>query len=58
MVTEGDREDGSWDVGGEITSSLTNIYKTSKEQGPSIQHGELYLLPCNKLQYNGKESEK
>ena len=27
----------------------TIIYKTDKQQGPTIQHRELYPIPCNNL---------
>ena len=40
-----------------ITTILqTNIYKIDKQQGPTIEHRELYSISCNK-QY-GKEYEK
>ena len=32
------------------------MYKIEKQQGPTVQHRELYSMSCNKL--NGKESEK
>ena len=28
----------------------TNIYKTDKQQGPSVQHRVLYSISCNNLQ--------
>ena len=27
----------------------TTIYKINKQQGPTVQHGELYSISCNKL---------
>ena len=27
----------------------TTIYKTDKQQGPTVQHKELYSIPCNNL---------
>ena len=33
------------------------VYKIDKQQGPTVQHRELYSLSCEK-NYNGKEYEK
>ena len=49
MVTkgEGSRDKlGDWDW-----NILTSIYKTDNQQGPTVEHRELYSISCNNLSW-------
>ena len=50
MVTKGERwgadKLGVWDQ-----QIQTTIYKPDKQQGPTVQHRELYSISCNKLEW-------
>ena len=48
MLTKGERGGrdklGAWDQ-----QIQTTIYKIDKQQGPTVQHKELYTISCNNL---------
>ena len=52
-VTKGDS--GRDKLGVWYQQIQTTIYKIDKQQGPTVQHRELYSIPCNKPY--GKEDE-
>ena len=47
MVTKGEGC-GKYKLGARDLQTQTNIYKTDKQQGPTVYHRELYLISYSK----------
>ena len=48
MVTKREGEGGRGKLGIWDQQIQTTTYKIDKQQGPTVQHSELYTIPCNK----------
>ena len=48
MVTKGERGWGKDKLGVSDWQIQTTAYKIDKQQGPTLQHRELYSISCNK----------
>lgn len=59
MVTKGERGGGEtdWEFGSS-RYKLLYIYITDKQQGPTVYHRKLYLIPCHNHNGNDHEKEK
>ena len=58
MVTKGERGWRRDKLGVWGQQIQTNIFKIDRQQGPTVQHRELYSISCNKLNHDRKEHEK
>ena len=50
-VAKGEAWQGKEGLGAWGQQMETSIYRTEKQQGPSVQNRELYSMPCDKPQW-------